>query len=413
MKKFLSLLMAATLMVSVFVGFSVQSSAAVEWVEEVYEYNISQEEYGKEEPIFNDGIWMYEYYDPADGKFKMMQDFLETAKTDSATMASQGQCYIPFVEGIMEDGQYNYCLIRNRGTEFHPADGGTKNPGEDGARATLTFVVPADGKISYAATVTPNANSSGNPITLWREDTPVWPASGVDKFNIRAFLADKSTVAQVDAIIDVKAGDHIRLSVGSNGSKGSKVVTISDVAVTYLDATVPIGNPNGTPPANVRGVTKSSTDTSLAFTWDAAKDADGYNVYYKTSDAEEFTKANSEPIKELEYTIENLEPKTYYTIVVRTIKGENESDPSAEAMAQTKKASSDTPTTPTGSDSTTDTAPVSSGTTDKKGSLTWLWIVIAVVAVVVIAVVVVLVMKGKKKGEDAPKADDSSKTENK
>ncbi len=434
MKKFFSIVMAMAMMVSCLVGFALNSSAAPAFVQETYEFVDVREEFGQTpnedgvltEPALLGGLWGFEYYSVADREFKPMGVYWDKSHADEGWIHGDWeQFYGASYEGAWEGGDTYYCAIAMQGERVHPGPG---------ANPVFSFTAPATGVISlYASVYSYNAYTptEDNPnrflaASVYVNDDLVWP----ENLEEGHFTAETNTV---DSPFEIKAdsfsvneGDIVRLQLGlnvgnaDNGGAGMFMVNFPEI--TYHSASVPIGDPNGTPPAEVTYEERTSEGCTLK--WTAASKAQGYNVYVNGE------KVNTEIVTDTTYKLTGLEPKTTYTVTITTVTPEgNESVPSDELAFRTTKAdsnasASDTATTDTATTDTTDATdtagavstapsnatqsnkPATSSNVKEEDSSAWIWIVVAIVAVVVIAAVVVAVLLlGKKKAVAAPAED--------
>ena len=430
MKKTLSLIMTLAMILSCVVGFAMNSSAAeLEWVEETYTYQDALEEVGTHgngsieiEAItgafnssdgffFCDGLWTYEYWDPADETFKPMTAYYKDNQ-EGWVHGSWDNIYTTFAESAWAESGYSYCSIMNNGKYLHPG----KTAG-----AVLTYVVPVEGTISYDASIysygTGNTQENkpetwGNYVTLWVNDTKVYPAASDDP-EISRIAYDNTSAAEPLKVshpsFKVKEGDKIRLCViangGENGSKGTCLVQMP--TITYHDAAVPVGNPKGLPPTNImteRSDDDTSTDTIV--TWDAAKNAAGYNIYVGGK------KVNDAPVTETTYTITGLEGGTLYELTVSSVSASGaESEQSEPQTFKTKTpkggATSDKTSDKVTSDAGTNVPSTNAPAKDpapKAGFPIWILFVVAAVVVVAVGVVLVVVLSKKKTPADAAPA---------
>ena len=419
MKKILTLLLTAALVLSLAAGFSLSSSAAVEYVEKEYHYEDMMEEYGNEEtktnPVFCGGLWMYEWYHCEEEKFGIMETWQD--KTPDVSSSTMTNVYTALANSHEEYGMgagtlddYFYCAFRYNGKGIHPGSN---------VAAVITFVCPADGKVQFTASGMPNGannveekNSTGNHLYVFLDEELV------EEVETCYYNADK-TPYETNVVLDVKAGQKIRYAVGGNGKRSSKGWTIMDMpVVAYLEASVPIGNPKGVPPTTV--TTSDRTADGCTVSWDAVEGATGYNVYLGE------TKLTASPVTELSFKITGLEPETVYeNLYVTSISAAGlESDPSGAKSFRTKQAeaASDTSTDASTGDSATmpeddgssnntnanTNAPAdtnsNAGKPAEKGNGALIGIIIAVAVVLVAAIVVVVILVLKKK-KAAPAAE--------
>lgn len=427
MKKTLALLMTLAMVLSCMIGFSVNSGAEVAYVEETYEYkmamlddfgnvddydqNMDSGAYESVDGFYFGDVWTYEYYNSETEEFLPMTGFMKTGQ-DGFT-PKNGNMYVPYGEvGYSETG-LTYIGIWNKGNYLHP--GKTGGP-------VITFIAPASGTISYDVGVR-NTSVEGNYATLWLNDDMIWPKNGdMDSAIFNATNSADPDIFQLSCpSFKVEEGDLVRLCITTlNGNRNGKGTTlVEQPVVTYHEASVPIGNPDGTPPANVVAsrVSKDTSDTEV--TWEEARGAVGYNVYVKASTADgDPVKVNDKPITELKYTVTGLDYDTLYEATVTSITAEGkESVASDPAGFKTPKG--DGKTSDKTSDKDTDTSDATNvpatnnnnNNNNKPGAAkpsdnSILPIILIVAGVVVVAVVIVLVLvlgkKKKKTVEAAP-----------
>lgn len=402
MKKLFTALLALAMMLSVVAGFAVTASAAPEYLETEYEYNVS-EEWGNEEtknnPVFKDGLWMYEWYHEVDQKFGVMEAWFDktpegvgsTAQTNFYTAIENSYEEYGMGAGTLDD--YYYCMVRYSGKGLHPGIN---------VAPVVTFVCPADGKLQYTVKGTPNGktnleekNSTGNHLYVFLDEELVHEVEAC------YYMEDGSTY-DVDLILDVKEGQKIRYAIGPNGSRGSKGWDLKEMpCVVYLESSVPIGDPKGSAPSNI--MTTDRTSSGCTVSWDAVDKATGYNVYLNGE------KLNDAPITETNFTITGLEPETVYeSLTVSSISAagveSDQSEPKSFRTKQAEAASSDDKT-PAGDD---DKAPSDDKTPDQDGDkapstgsssvgLTVIIVAVAVVVLLILAVAIVLVVMMMKK----------------
>lgn len=422
MKKVLVILMTLAMVVSCFAGFAVSSSAAeLEYVEEAYNYVEAVEaDFGTHTAqVGEDGTitgeytlgtyWTYEWLDVATGVFSPMSAFFATTQTGWAH-GGWANFYTSNVESAWTKMAATYCSVASSGKRMHPGDA---------AGSTITFLVPATGVISFDASIAPygthasDSDNGGDAVWVYLNDKKVWPENDEDAvfYSDTASKTDPKVVSL--ASFEVTAGDKLRFVLTTkpgttNGSKGCDLVDLP--VVTYHSAKkadgseMPVGNPNGEPPLNV--LTTDATIEGCKVTWDAAKNAKGYNLYIAGE------KINTELVTETSYTITGLEHKTLYEVTVTTVtNSDKESEPCAPVSFRTKKdptvtetpVTTTTDTTTTGGTDTTDTSSQAPVTTTNKvdapaedNSMLWIIIAAAAAAVVVIVVVVVVISKKKK-----------------
>ncbi len=435
MKKTLALLMSLALMITVVASFAVSSNAApVEYVEDVYSYaTFLETEYGKHASSMEadddgaristagftfDELWTYEYYDQAESAFKPMTAYFEEVPEDGWCLSTWDNLYTTSKEAALAQSPYTYCMVFDGGRRLHPSP--VSGP-------AITFIVPADGTVSYdLAIYMYNAGSSaadwGNKIFVYQNDTKIWPQG--EDVSIYADTDGAGNPYEVSVpSFNVKAGDKIRFMLhttnGNNGGMGAYLSSLPEV--TYHEASVPIGNPKGTPPKNVIVDRLGKDTTDIFVTWDAVKNATGYNVYLKSDADSAPVKVNSEPITSTEYTATGLKGKTLYDLTVTAVMSsgvESEASPAQTFVTPEVNSGSDKNTDVTNTVDTNNTVdvsepgskPVTSGsdkpTTDKPAEKEGfpLWIIIAIIAVVVVvaaAVVAVVVLTKKKSAAPA------------
>ncbi len=415
MKKTLALLMTLTMILSCMIGFSVNSGAEVAFVEETYQYKMAMlDDFGRVDDIeqnmdngayetvdgfyFGD-VWTYEYYNSETEEFLPMTGFIKTAQ-DGFT-PKYANMYIPYGEvGYSETG-LTYIGIWGKGEYLHPGKAGGP---------VITFIAPASGTISYDAAVR-NTSAEGNYATVWLNDDMIWPKNG----DMDSAIFNSTNSADPDMFkiscpsFKVQEGDLVRLCIttlnGNRNSKGTNIV--EHPVVTYHDAgSVPIGNPDGTPPANVVAtrVSKDTSDTEV--TWEEARGAVGYNIYVKASAADgDPVKVNDKPITELKYTVTDLDYDTLYEATVTSITAEGKesvaSDPAGfktpKGDGKTQDKDPDEGNDSSNVPSTNNNNPGKPSTSKPSNDFPWLIVVIAAVVVVAVVVVLVLVLGKKKK----------------
>jgi len=430
MKKSLAILMVLALVSGLLAVCSVTGSAAVAYVEETYSYSDILEEFGThaegevqpdaeynayiyDEFTFGDGLWTYEYYDVAAEKFEPMTAYYAT-KQEGWVHSTWSNFYTSTAESAWVGSDYTYCTIGVSGKRMHPGDG---------AGATITFIVPAGGAISYD--VSAYAYGSGNApdqkigdewgtyLSLYVNDEKVYPTTEDDS-NRLGYQNTSSASPYVLSCpsFSVKAGDRVRLvataAANNNTAKGINLVSLP--VITYHTAEVPVGNPNGIPPVGVMSNCPKDTLT-CEVEWPAAKNAVSYNVYIKADGETEYTKVNDAPITDTKFTVTDLKSATLYELIVTSITAEGkESEPSEAIAFKSRKVdtpASDTPATDAPStDAPATDAPATSDAPktdakddapDKGGFPIWILIVAIAAAVVVVVVVVIIVIVSKKK----------------
>ena len=431
MKKMLAIFLSLTMVLSLAVGFAVNSSAAnLEWVEETYCYQDALEEVGTHGDgaieideatgaynsadgfFFCDGLWTYEYWDPELESFELMSAYYKE-KQDGWVHGGWSNIYTAFAESAWTSSGYSYCSIMSNGKYLHPGDT---------AGAVLTFVVPVSGTISYEAGIYAYGDGNtdekkpetwGDYVTLWVNDTQVYPAPADDPEISRIGYQNSSSAEPLKVSypsFKANAGDKIRLCViaagGDNGGKGTCLSQMP--TITYHEAGIPIGNPNGVPPTNImteRSNDDNSTDTVV--TWDAAKNAVGYNIYLGGE------KVNDAPITETTYTLTGLEASTLYELTISSVTAAGSESAQSDVQTFKTKKVKDAPA----SDKTSDDASTNAGTdvpsTDapakdpapKAGFPIWIVIVAGVAVVAIVAVLVIVLGKKKKPADAAPAAE--------
>ncbi len=433
MKKLLAFLLSFVLLSSLFAGLSAQGAA--DYVDETYSYKAAMEFFGdtgdltrdqeykgfsSEDGFALDGIWGFEYWDFADNKFKPMTAYYDkNLKEEGWSHSGWSNLYTTSLESAWNTSPYNYCSVANNGKRLHPGSQ---------AGVVITFTAPAGGTISYDLSlyvytekITSGSPYGGNNIALFVNDTQIWPAeNGIQTiYNDNASKTDPFAVSVPS--FRVNAGDKVRFRIvtsnGNNGSKGTELAKFP--IVTYHKADVPIGNPKGEAPANV--VTTGQRDTTdTAVSWDAAKDAVGYNVYLKGPDDADFRKVNQAPITECQYTLTGLAPKTMYEISISTLTASSESDrsdpqtfitpqlevstnPTTDPSETDKTENTENPDS-SGSASVKPTGSASDGTDTQPQEKTFpLWIVFVIAGVILVAAVAVVFLMMKKKAATSDK----------
>lgn len=420
MKKTLALFMTLALMLTCITGFAFNSSAegeTPEYVEPSYSFELAMQSFGNvdgieqnpewgsydsEDGFFFDDVWTFEYWDHDSQVFAPMAAYFRS--NQPGMKPSYGAFYMPYPEvGYSENGLH-WIAIWNKGKYYHP--GTTGGP-------VVTFIVPADGTISYSAAWSSGGN--GNYATLWVNDEMIFPADG--NLENAVFNNNSPITIEVEAF-KVKAGDRVRLRLTTvGGNRSGKGSTLSgQPVVTYIDSAVSIGNPNGEPPTTVTPsrVGKDTSDTLV--TWNEGLKAVSYNLYIKESGTDgDPVKVNDAPITETSYTVTGLKFNTLYQLTVTSLTKEGtESAHSEPAGVKTPKAPKDSDKTSDTSTKDTDTS-ITTNTntntntstvdnTNPSGGFPW-WIVIVAAVVVIIVVILVLVLGKKKKPAEVPAAD--------
>lgn len=406
MKKILATFMALLMIAGLMTGLAVTSSAdeeqELEYVEEVYSFDAlaNPGDWGEgKNPIAN-GLWRFDYWDFADNKFKPMTAW----EGSDGGAAGQNTYFEPIPDLVLEQdaSPYFYCRHRANGTQMHPGSQ---------ADAVRTFIVPASGKIIYdfeiqalaEGNIAGSSETAGDAISVYLNDTLIWPAASyvdgetVTEADVAAgfvLLYYDSPLSVSISNLDVEAGDEIHLRVGANGNKGGKATQVDLNTVTYVTCELPIGDPKGVAPANL---TSSDVGTTTAtISWEAARNAKGYNVYVNDE------KVNEEEITELTYKLEGLAPGAISRVTVTTVTEIGESDPSEVLSIRTQKedtdASSDEPTV-TDSGSNNNSGSNSTNTTSNENT-GWIIGIVAGVIVLLAALIIVFVVMSKKKKSD-------------
>ncbi len=434
MKKTLALLMSMALILSVVAGFAVSANAApLEYVNRTYAMQDYMDEFGthhtkdnmtpdttyegayikQEGYTFGDNTWTFEYWEPSEdgttGTFKPMTAFFAEAQS-GWVHGGWTNFYTSNAESAWTKNGMTYCSVRNNGKQLHPGDT---------AGVVVTYIVPADGVISYDLSImlyggenrSSTAGKGGDILALYVNTDRIWPAAGQPDCVVYSDTASDAEPFEVSVdSFRVKAGDKVRFMVrtdnGNNGSAGTNLVDFP--VVSYSKCVLPIGDPKGVAPSVIYTDRAGKDTTDTVVTWEAAENAAGYNIYLKGPDDADFKKVNEAPITELTYTLTGLKGKTLYDLQITTIpqaNPENESDRSATQTFMTGKGpETEEPTTPTttdipGAPASSDTAVKPSNTDNTKeegGFPIWVIFVIAGVAVLaVVAVVVVVVLKKK------------------
>ncbi len=417
MKKVLTGFLVLAMMVSVFAGFAVTASAAPEYLETEYKYDVSAEwgnEETKDNPVFGGGLWMYEWYHEVEEKFGIMEAWFD--KTPEGVGSSAMTNFYTAIENSYEEygggagtlDDYYFCAIRYNGKGMHPGIN---------VAAVITFVCPADGKLQYTVAGLPNGannveekDSTGNHLYVFLDEEIVYEVEAC------YYNAEKDPY-KVDLILDVKEGQKIRYAIGPNGKRSSKGWDLKELpSVVYMESPVPIGDPKGACPENI--MTTDRTSDGCTVSWDAVENATGYNVYLDGK------KLNSEPITATNYTITGLEPETVYeSLTVSSVSAAGvESDQSEPKSFRTKQADAETPAgsdnAPSGDDKTPatpdadkdnegnqdDKAPSTSGTLSVGLIIGIVVAVVVVLAILIVAIVLVVMMMKKMQALAAPQA---------
>ncbi len=426
MKKTLSLLMSLALMLGCITGLAFNSSAEEEltYVEPSYSFATAMmNSYGNiegleqdpelyshdsDEGFYFDNVWTFEYWDDESESFEPMTAYFKSGRIGSITNYSA--FYTPFAEADYVDSGYTYCTIRNKGTTLHP--GKASGP-------VITFIAPADGTISYEVGVYGGGDAgkvdSGNYATLWINDDMVYPVNNnwddVRFDNGNSSASDPFRIKK--EAFKVEAGDFVRLRISTvANSRNGKATTLAvQPIVTYHESSLPIGNPNGTPPADVAPTRVGKDTTDTAVTWSSALNAVSYNVYVKKDSDDAAVKMNESPITGTSYTITGLDFDTLYELTVTSMTADGkESAPCDPVGFKTPKGSektsdktSDTSTGDTNAPATTNTNNVPGNGKKPSAEFPWWIVIVAAAVVVVVAVVLVLVLgKKKKKPAEAP-----------
>ena len=414
MKRFLALLMTVVLVQSLFVGFGVSSSAAPAFVEKEYSYKDVQAEWGNEEtkknPVFCGGLWMFEWYHEVDGTFGVMESWFD--KTPEGVGSSTMTNFYTAIENSYEEyslgagtlDDYYFCAIRYNGKGMHPGIN---------VAAVITFVCPADGQIRFTVKGRPNGannsaekNSTGNHLYLFQDETLVYEVE-------EAFYSEDKATYDVDQILNVKEGQKIRYAIGANGSRGSKGWDMTELpVVSYVEASVPIGDPAGNAPSGISFPERTATTATI--TWEAMEGVDGYNVYLGEK------KMNGSLITGTSFVIEGLEPGTAYDdITVTSVTGSVESAKSESKSVRTRKDDGSA----TGGNASTEAEKSSSAATDAvqgtgegsgdKGAGVEAWVIFVIIGGVILLgaiIAMVVVMTGMMKKMKALTQNDGQNT---
>jgi len=414
MKQFSVILMTVILLLTLTFGLCFSSSAhSLSYVEPSYSWADAEDDFGthpvddegrlKEGAAVFNGVWTVEWMDTETGEFHPMEAYF--SKSQQGWLHSGwANLYTATVDSVWTRGPQTYCTVSAK-TKIHPGNG---------AGATITYIVPVSGVISYEAAVAAydagNKSSSangGNALWLYVNDTRVWPSGDEEAY----FYNDTGTKELSFASFRVKEGDRVRMVVAvkpgtNNGGKGCNIKTLPVVTYHSTDDGTPVGNPKGVTPSGI--LTQDLTLDGCKVLWDETPGAVGYNVYVDGK------KMNDSPVKENSYVVTGLEPAGFYEVSVTSVTASgSESDPSEPQTFRTKnppasRTDSDTRTeTPvTDTDEAIDSGsvtPVSSGT-DSSGSVTvpegnnaLLWTVISVAAVLILGLSVALVLVVRRK----------------
>ena len=416
MKKRITAVFCTVLALVMAAGFCLTSSAAPAYLEEKYDFASALDEWGAEstwtDPVFCDGLWMFEYLDEKTMEFNKMETWYDTTP-DSVDAQKQ---YYTAVANSHEDKDNSsyYCKIRANGKEMHPGKWHA---------SIITFVCPADGTVMF--------NAAGHPTGDGNTEASGGGGNGLKvyldkelKYESEQLYCDSK--GEVDVVLTVKEGQKIRFCCCSNWDKaeegknprGSKAFRLDTLPnVIYTSASIPIGNPKGSAPANVL-VTERFTD-GCTVSWDASDGAVGYNVYVNGK------KMNDAVVTETSFRVAGLEPDTIYdALTVTSVSASgDESDPSDPRSVKTKKASSDVSSDPATTDgtqngsgavvtdpvaNTENTAPAVSTNTQNapassSGMPAWAWALIGVGVAAVIVVAVVIILNKKKASGNSEK----------
>ncbi len=211
MKKIFTLCLSVFLLLGVFAGVSLSSSAVA--VGQMFRFEIGAGDWGKGTNPIQDGLWVFEWFDEETDTFGLMR------------WAESGSYFeAPFATAAASDVHW-YCRHRSSGANMHP---GAK------ADSVRTFVCPESGEIEYSVIVARQAavsgSNNGNSLRIFRNETLVWP---VDQENGYQTLETTAAVT-VTAKLTVQKGDKIRLMVGSLGNSNGDGVDVLQNTVTYL-----------------------------------------------------------------------------------------------------------------------------------------------------------------------------------
>lgn len=414
MKKTLAILMTLAMVLSLFAGLTLNSSAHnLKYVEKEYKYAEALTNFGvgiedgaiKGETIF-EGRWALEYLDLTGDKgvFKPMGCW-QSAPIDGAAH-KWSNIYTTTTTAVLDTNDpYNYCCFGNNGVRFHPGLG---------ASPCLAFIVPVSGEIDldaaiagYGSANTPKDKpvSYGCIIEVWVNNAKVWPAA--DAPEQRAWYSRDGGTCTID--IDglmVKKGDRVRITatcakdekgVPDKSGKGMDFTMMPVVTYVRTDSGFPTVSPHTNPPTSLECV--DLTSDGFALKWSAVKDAVSYNVYVYTENAGSAVKLNSTPVTDLSFVATGLKPNaTYFCYVTSVVASGGESLPSDALSLKTlaEEESSDTSTneTTTSSDLLVPTTSDAPETPAENSFPLWL---VAVGAIAVLALIAVVLLCRKKK----------------
>ncbi len=190
--------------------------------------------------VMGDGLWTYEYWDSEanndNGEFKPMTAYFAERQA-GWVHGSWSNFYTADAQSAFVKNYRTYCSIGDNGKRLHPGDT---------AGVVVTFVAPYTGTVSYDLSIYPYggsyrnlASGIGDVLSLYVNDTRVWPAAGEEDCVVYTDTATSSNPYEVSVpSIDVKAGDKVRFMVttsnGDNRSAGAEFVDLP--VVSYLSA---------------------------------------------------------------------------------------------------------------------------------------------------------------------------------
>ncbi|MBO5247675.1 MAG: fibronectin type III domain-containing protein [Clostridia bacterium] len=353
MKKVSALLMALVMMLSCFVGFSLNAFAEEkDYVEKEYSYqdaaekdienyitsryelNVNSGTYDSLTGFFVDDVWTYEYLDEDGKTFVPMGAFIKTKQ--NGMVVGLAKSFVPNALSEYSNTNYTGCAVS--GKSLFP--GNTTG-------AAVTYVVPASGTISYdVSVVLPLSSNSakknaGSRVTVWVNDKIVYPTSGsMEDATLYAENAPAESPFEISIpSLKVNKGDRVRLCVTSaDGKRASKRVDLAVFPlITYKESSLPIGNPRGVPPTNITANKVSNDVSDIKVTWTPAtvEGILGYNFYVKNDKTGETQKMNDAPVTGTEYTMQGLPFDLIGRLTVTTVTAAGESDPSKEVGFRT------------------------------------------------------------------------------
>ena len=149
------------------------------------------------------------------------------------------------------------------------------------------------------------------------------PAGGIEIAAVARLSATQVRLTlEIAAGGDIDADTDLAVRVAASGHSGSTALTTGTVRVTQIPA-----------PAQVAGVTVTPGDGQLAVTWNAATDADGYKVQWKSgSESYHSSRQATLAASARSHDIPNLTNGTTYTVrVIATRANAPDGAPSDEA----------------------------------------------------------------------------------